>query len=390
MDLRAVIFVPALAGAVIFGFAFLLFAANYYLTILEGTAAGAKEVTWYSEPAIENSWKLWYMLWLVGLWLGPAYFIGRAMTHGTDAAWIRLAIPLAVIWVCYPVSQLSSLSASTIWLPLVPDVFVRFAQKPLVVLGFLVLSAPVLALFGLGFKWAFLTEYQWQLLFAGAPLMMLAVFLYARLIGRLAFALRFTKGLFPARKKKKPKPDAEPKKPADEEVMPTLAQPADLPPINTIEGELTGYNVLMEDEMPRPRKRVRAEAVEEAEGEPESLPVPVTRSRAEPSSTGAAKRSRSWDDDDDDDARPYEVHAAEAVPEEEKLPEEVVKPRADELALLDRSDAPKKPKRVWGPDVLAFLFQPGTISALVIASGMCFLVGVMVRLARAFNPVSDG
>ena len=50
MDLRAVIFVPALVGSVIAGFVFLLFAAHYYLTVLEGTGAGAKEVTWISEP----------------------------------------------------------------------------------------------------------------------------------------------------------------------------------------------------------------------------------------------------------------------------------------------------------------------------------------------------
>ena len=46
MDLRVVIFVPALAGSAIMGFTFLLFAANYYLTVLESTAAGAKEVQW--------------------------------------------------------------------------------------------------------------------------------------------------------------------------------------------------------------------------------------------------------------------------------------------------------------------------------------------------------
>src|SRR5262245_7700514 len=130
MDLRAVIFMPALAGSVIFGFVFLLFASHYYLTVLESTGAGAKEVTWISEPILDNFWKLWYMLWLFGLWFGPAYLIGRAMTAGSDSVWIKLAVPIAVVWLCYPVSQLSSLSASTIWLPLVPDVFARLAQKP--------------------------------------------------------------------------------------------------------------------------------------------------------------------------------------------------------------------------------------------------------------------
>ena len=89
MDLRAVIFMPALAGAVIFGFVFVLYISNYYLTVLEGTATGAKEVTWFSEPILDNFWKLWYMLWLFGLWLGPGYLLARFATAGADSSWLR-------------------------------------------------------------------------------------------------------------------------------------------------------------------------------------------------------------------------------------------------------------------------------------------------------------
>ena len=79
MDLRAVIFMPAFAGAVIFGFVFVLFVSHYYLTVLEGTATGAKEVTWQAEPILDNFWKFWYMLWLFGLWFGPGYLIAKAV-----------------------------------------------------------------------------------------------------------------------------------------------------------------------------------------------------------------------------------------------------------------------------------------------------------------------
>src|SRR5207248_872812 len=128
MDLRAVIFMPALAGAVILGFVFLLFMCHYFLTVLEGTGAGAKEVTWINEPMTDNFPKLVYLGWLVGIWLGPAYFIGRVATGANASPWINLAIPILVLWVVYPISQMSSLSASTMWLPLVPDVFVRMLQ----------------------------------------------------------------------------------------------------------------------------------------------------------------------------------------------------------------------------------------------------------------------
>src|SRR5687768_8867555 len=112
MDLRALIFMPALAGAAVFCFVFLLFACNYYLTVLESTGAGGKEVTWVAEPMLDNAWKLVYLGWLFGLWFGPAYLIGRAATANA-APWVTLAIPLAVLWILYPISQLSSLASSS-------------------------------------------------------------------------------------------------------------------------------------------------------------------------------------------------------------------------------------------------------------------------------------
>jgi hypothetical protein len=406
MDLRALIFMPALAGSVIFGFLFLMYLCHYYLTVLESTGAGAKEVTWISEPITDNFWKFCYLGWLIGLWLGPALFIGKAVTAGTATTWLTLAIPMLVLWVCYPISQLSSLSASTMWLPLVPDVFARLMQKPAVVLGFFALSAGVMAVLGVAFKWAFLTKGEWELLFAGAPILVFAVLLYARLLGRLAFVLRFTKGLFTTRKKKKAQAAVEPQAKSEE---PKPAQPDELPALSTPDGELVGYNILLADEPPKQKKRVKAEAVEpgteetaaspqtnDKSGElypPASVPVPKPPAEARPPRKAAPKnaleRSRVWTEEDDEKPTAYGVHEAEVQPAK-VVPEEVVKPTEEEVKLLSRTDAPKKPKRVWGPELLAFLGQPGTVGAIVIASGLCFMTGVLIRVARAFNPVGGG
>ena len=89
MDLRAVIFVPALAGSVIFGFLFALFAAHYYLTVLQSTGSGSKEVVWVSEPILDNFWKVFYLAWLIGLWFGPAWLLSRKLAADTDAVWLR-------------------------------------------------------------------------------------------------------------------------------------------------------------------------------------------------------------------------------------------------------------------------------------------------------------
>jgi hypothetical protein len=379
MDLRAVIFIPALVGSAICGFVFLMFAAHYYLTVLESTGAGGKEVAWQSEPITDNFWKVFYLGWLVGLWLGPALFVGRAFVSGADGGWLKYAVPILFIWALYPISQLSSLSASSIWIPLRPDVFARLAQKPLVTLGFFALTLPVFAVLGFAFKWAFMTKGQWELLPVGVPLLAVALLMYARLLGRLAFALMFTRALLARRKKKKTKKD-EPE--AEGEPEPTFTQPDELPPLTTpLDGELTGYNVLMSDD-PAPRKRVKAQL---AEDEPAEEPLGVIEPDPPPLTRPRGDAAREWTDEDDD-RTPYGVNAAEAVPEE-RVPEAVLKPRAAEMALLDRSDAPKPPKRVWTAELFAFLAQSGTVMAIVILTGIGLIAGVMVRVARDFNPV---
>jgi hypothetical protein len=378
MDLRAVIFVPALAGTVIFGFAFALFAAHAYLTVLQSTGSGSREVGWTSEPILDHFWKVFYLAWLIGLWLGPAYLVGRAYTAGSESAWLRLAVPLAVFWLLYPLSQLSSLSASTIWVPLHPDVFARLVQRPGAVIGFLVLSGAVLAVFGVAFKWTFLTEGRYDLLLIGCPLLIISGLLYGRLLGRLAYSLMFTKKFLLRKKKKKRARDdeggerdrREPTPDRDDAAEPRVKQASDLPPIMTPdEGPLTGYDFQSGDDEPmpkKPRRRVVAEAVEAPD---EVRPRP--RHLA------------------DEDGSPYEVNAPE-LELEDVAPVEVVKPSALEMRLLDRTDAPKPIKRVWSADLFAFLGQSETVATVGMLSVMCALAGLMVRIARAFNPVSGG
>ncbi len=383
MDLRALIFIPALVGAAICAFLFFTFAAHYYLTVLESTAAGAREVVWVSEPITDNFVKPFYLGWLLVLWLGPAYVIGRTLAASTHVAWLAFAVPVLVAWLLYPVSQLSSLSATSVWMPLTPQIFARLAQRPAATAVFFLLTLPVFALGWLAFKWAFLTEDKWELLFAGVPLLVLAGFLYARLLGRLAFALMFTKDLLRRKKKKKPKAlDATP--PLSRDRAPAPVETSDMKPISTpLDGELMGYNVLIADDPPAPKKRVRAEAVEDEPSEPAPAPPRKPKKSAHP-----LDAARTWTDEDED-ATPYGVNASEVKPGD-RVPAAVLKPTAEALALHDRRDAPKPPKRVWTAEVFAFFAQPGTISAMVVLSAIGTFAGVMVRVARQFNPTAGG
>jgi hypothetical protein len=371
MDLRALIFVPALVGAAIFTAIFLTFVAHYYLTVLESTAAGARQVVWGGGSVTDAFWKPFYLAWLLCLWLGPAYVIGRALAGNLQQPWVAFAVPVLVAWLLYPVSQLSSLCASSVWMPLHPQVFARLAQRPAATAGFFALTLPVFAVGGMAFRWSFRTVGEWQLLFVGMPLLAVTLLLYARLLGRLAFALTFTKDILKRKKTKKPKP------PADSEAAEPKSQPIErsyaAPPLATPDGELEGYNVLAADDPPVARKRVVAEVANEDE--------PAAHPTAKPRAPG-----RTWTDDDDD-ATPYVLNAES--PAAPPLPEAVARPTAEEMELQSRR-APKRPKRVWGDGLLAFFAQPETVMAILILCAAGVVAGAMVRVARQFDPTAGG
>lgn len=385
MDLRAVIFVPALVGCVLFGFVFALFAARSYLNVLQGTGAGAKRIPWNSGPILDSFGEVFYLAWLIGIWLIPAWFVSRAFGSGSGLLWVRYAVPLSVFWICYPVSQMSSLSGPSIWLPLHPDVFGRLARKLRLVLGFLGLSGGVLALLGLGFHWTFVADGM-VTLFAGSLLFVVAGLFYARLLGRVGFALMFTRSLFARRKKRKrreeaaessanesgPEAESAVSNASDDELG--FVQPSELPPIHTPdEGPVHGYNINFADEPPK-KKRVRAVAVKEA---------PKESASAEPATIESPRGSNA----DDDDLMSYVVREPEVEPEA-AAPKEVIQPSEFEMQLLNRDDAPKPPKHVWNGDVFTFLFQPDSLAVVGLLTLLCFFAGGMVRIAREFNPVA--
>lgn len=382
MDLRAVVFVPALAASVIFTFIFLMFAAHHYLTVMQSTGSGARKVEWVSEPFLDNFWKVFYLAWLVGLWLGPALFVGRALASSGDTWWMAYALPLGFLWLMYPVSQLSSLSASTIWLPLHPDVFARLLQKPGVVLGFLGLSAGVLVVFGVAFYWTFMTKGQMERLFVGAPLLVLSGLVYGRLLGRLAFALTYTKSLFARKKKKERKPDESYRAPRtaerEQEEATAFVQPEELPPIQTPdEGAVTGYGVKFDDDAPKPKRRIVAEI--------DDAPAPAKPKRVDRKRPASDKR-REWTEEDEDDAA-YGVREAEKTPEPAQA-EEVIKPSPMEMRLLNDDEKPKPPKQVWTGELFAFLGQADTVAVVGLLTVLCILAGGAVRTARAFDPTT--
>src|SRR6478672_2298113 len=145
----AFLFVPLLAATAIIGGFVFAYAAHCFLTVVEQTAAGNDEVVWPDEPYLDWLWQAAYMLWLSALWLAPLVFGARAVVASQtgSAAVARFLLTAAVLtWLVFPLSLLSSLSASSHWVLFAPRLMLRLVTRRFgSLLTFYVLSGPVLA-----------------------------------------------------------------------------------------------------------------------------------------------------------------------------------------------------------------------------------------------------
>ena len=417
-NLDVLIFVPALAGCVMAGILLVCFAAHHYLTILESTTVGGREVTWMRETFLEFFWKAWYLGWLLGLCYAPAYIGARLIAPGITERWLLVALAL---WVLFPIAQLSSLSAASPWYPLSLSALNRMARKPHLVLGFYLLSLPVLGLLAVAWYGSFQQMGSLSVALAAAFLLILGMFLYARLLGRLAYVLAVVKPLLERRRKKKPRPT-----PVD---LPAAAQTslnkalppppiADLPPIQTpLDGAISGYSLQEESretsQAATSPHRLMAEIDEEEDSPPPGIPpysqpeagqspglslfapADAPRRRRAMSNPGQSTRThrtsrkpaaslRSSYPQEEDDI-PYPVQEPE-VAAGQLAPPELMQPSLEEMRLRRHDDTPTVQRRLWSADLLTFLSQPQTLSAWLLSSTLAGVLVLLVRLARAFQP----
>jgi len=423
MNLDALIFIPALVGSVICGIIFVCFVAHHYLTILESTAAGGREVTWMAESFLEFFGKAWYLGWLISLGFIPAYGIACLLT--ADVTTRRLLVALA-LGILFPIIQLSSLSASSPWYPLSLSSLDRLARKPLLVLGFYLLSLPVLGLLLAGWYSSFLQSGSLAVAVVGVFLLVLGLFLHARLLGRLAAVLSSVQPLFRRRRKKKRRPvrvDLATVAQASLSKAPPPPRLAELPPVYTpLDGAIHGYP--LQEEVPTPPaasalSRLETETAEEEGGPSRGM---VSASRSEPDQLPDSSRTSSSDlprrrgriskiSDPgegthapeshqersaslrtahplDEDDTPYPAHAPE-VSAQQVAPPELLRPPAEEMRLRHRYDTAPSSQRLWDPDLFAFLTQPHTLRAWLLSSSLGVVLVLLIRLARAFQPVGD-
>src|SRR5438445_6742303 len=110
---NAILFFFAGVGIVVVGGFVLSYAAHCFLVVLEGTAAGNDAVVWPDEPMVDWLWKPCYLGWLIAFWFVPAWLILDVFIGGV----LQVPVPnyyallLGVVWLLFPISLFSSLSA---------------------------------------------------------------------------------------------------------------------------------------------------------------------------------------------------------------------------------------------------------------------------------------
>lgn len=249
-------FVCLLVVGVIVGAYVAAYAANCFLTVAEGTAAGNDAIHWPDEPFLDWLWKFVYFGWLIAVWLMPTWLVGRWLLAATTTGFTARAGTVAgagVLWLVLPISLLSSMSASSPWIVLSPALLPRLGRRPGALIAFYLSSAVVLAA-GLGALYLLLVSDLIVLVPVAALILTGLWLIYARLFGRLAHLLRMTEAKErPRRKPSAKRPRTRAAAVSDPWGSAEPVQPRDLPPVMTpYEGPLHGYDVRYDDAPPEP------------------------------------------------------------------------------------------------------------------------------------------
>jgi len=359
---NALMFISLMLMEVIVSFFVIAYAAHCFLVIIEDTAAGNDEVIWPQEPLYDWIMKGFYLFALIAIWLAPLGVIARILkVNGASPplflSWLGLA--LALLWLMFPISLLSAMSAQSRWVLLRWTILRESARIPGTLLALYFASGLLLAAFlGLGY---FTVEGGriWLLVFLG-PMASWSLLAYARLLGRVAWQLERLK----PRKKKK-----------------SASKPELVP----------GYATDSSNPWKGPPKRRKRKKISE--------PEPAPRQPAKPELEGYSISSEPLPAQPTDipldgyTAVGYETVPVRHDPKEES---ELAKRNAEgrelpvlselQMQLAQRSKLPPPPEMPMLSGVYNFPFYPTTLQAFIKLSLGLYAVGSLFMAARNFLP----
>lgn len=263
--MNAFLFVPLYVATGLLCFLLLCFASHYFLVVLQSAAAGAEETVWSDDSFIEFFGKVFYLTIMAGFWLVPATILSSVLA---STGIPKFPLGVAVFWLGFPITMLSSLSSESHWVPMAPSLFYRLAQRIGALVQFYLLSLPMV----LAMAWSVGQVFQkigpegfgWTILASLAlPAMWL---LYAQLLGRFGLILSFTNDPIRSRRRpvSSPPPEAVPEPVAravevsDPWAVPELSEPFEENEIPVdedafvVDEEVARYTVAEESPAPSP------------------------------------------------------------------------------------------------------------------------------------------
>jgi hypothetical protein len=187
----AILFLCFTAGQIITAFLVLSYTAHIFLTVTVDTAAGSDEIAFPSEPLVDWLWKGFYLAWLAAFWLVPAcllWILARSTSRAPLVGWHAVALVGGLLWLAFPVSLLSSLSAGSRLVVLRAAIIKGLICSPLTAALYYWMSALLwAAVSGLVYQAEFADRF-W-LIPVAAMAVAAAILVNARLLGRLAWLL---------------------------------------------------------------------------------------------------------------------------------------------------------------------------------------------------------
>jgi hypothetical protein len=185
----ALVFICLLAVATIAGGALVLFAAYCFLHVVQETAAGVDDIHWPNDPYQDKLPRAAYVAALIAVWLAPVGIVlklSKGLAIGGSQLLTFFLVAAAILWLFFPISLLSSTSASSPVIILRPTILRflarRFRETAIFYFVSAVLIAGSLGLYYLAYVRGWGIAY-----FVGPPLAAASVLIYARLVGRLAW-----------------------------------------------------------------------------------------------------------------------------------------------------------------------------------------------------------
>lgn len=347
----AMMFFLLLAAMVIVGAYVFAYASHIFLSVIESTATGFEEVTWPDEPYVDWLWKGVYLLWLAALWLIPLLLVGTRMGERQVAFWAA-----GLGWLLFPISLLSSMSASSRWIVFSPALLPRLAARFGALVTFYMMTAPILAVVAVIIWWNNRTAN-----FLPVPIAAFAVaaglLIYARLFGRLALFVRHTADRPEPTPVKRPR-DRVPAQVRAASYDPVrsgqrIQQPRDLPAVDATDPEARiGYDLRLD------------EAPQES-----GLPP-----------------GHGWKVHDP--PTPYEIADGprHIDPPRGPIPDRVIKPSEYEKELARTDKSPDVPENPWTNGTFAFPFQARNRGPLVFLTLGVSAFGLILKLMLSFTP----